>query len=154
MLLLIATFNLTFTSCGDDDKDDPSKPETITSQIISGSASESNIVEIGDGSPCPYFVWNNANDPIINIKNEPGSGYSNIAIASVGKITKLSDIKSAPSTGWSSNQKLENGGGYVITYTYGGKPYYMRLYITLNMNAAGVLVGINYQFQHFTPSNL
>lgn len=155
MLLLVTTLSLTFTSCGGDD-DEPNGPGNTSSGVVSGSVSQGEIVFIT--SDCiPGFFWNherNGTDGgayICLINDLPP--YSYLRIAYAGSVSKLSDIKSAPSSGWSTAVPLENG-GYVITYTYSGKPYYIRLLVALNYSVSGDLVGINYQFQHFTPSNI
>lgn len=155
MLLLVTTLSLTFTSCGGDD-DEPNEPGNTSSGVVSGSVSKEEIVYITSDHR-PGFYWSNQGygavvDAYISIIDDLPP-YSYLRIAYAGSVSKLRDIKSAPSSGWSTSSPLENG-GYVITYTYSGKPYYIRLLVALNYSVSGDLVGINYQFQHFTPSNI
>ncbi len=150
VLMLATVLSLSLASCegGDDDEpDQPGKPSTT--DVVSGSASEkSEVILLSEVSHGPYFKW--VNDKLyLYIDN---GHYSYVKMISVGTVSKLSDIKTVPAGGWGTKLPLVNNGGYIITYTYQGKAYYIRLFITFNVSAAGDLVGINYQFQHFTPA--
>ncbi len=151
VLTLATVLSLSLASCGGGDDDEPDQPgKPSTTDVVSGSASESSRINIIDGGDyySPYFIWRGNT---ISVKIH-GSGYSYVKMVSVGNVSKLCDIKTVPGEGWSTSLPLVNNGGYVITYTLEGKAYYIRLFITFNVSAAGDLVGINYQFQHFTPA--
>ena len=150
VLMLATVLSLSLSSCGGGDDDEPDQPgKPSTTDVVSGSASESSAVsllsEVYEG---PYFYWVNDKLYLINYNGQ----YSYVQMISVGTVSKLNDIKTVPAEGWGNELPLDNIGGYIITYTYGGKAYYIRLLITFNVSAAGDLVGINYQFQHFTPA--
>lgn len=150
VLMLATVLSLNLSSCGGGDDDEPDQPgKPSTTDVVSGSVSENSAVyllsEVYDG---PYFSWWNNNLGLTHISGV----YSYVKMISVGTVSKLSDIKTVPAEGWDTTLPLVNNGGYVITYTYQGKAYYIRLFITLNISAAGDTVGINYQFQYFTPA--
>ena len=150
VLMLATVLSLSLSSCGggaDDEPDPPGKPSTT--DVVSGSASESSGVMLVSGVyDGPHFYW--GYDTLYMYNNN--GLYSYVKMISVGNVSKLNDIKTVPSEGWGNELPLVNNGGYVITYTYQGKAYYIRLFITLNISAAGDTVGINYQFQYFTPA--
>lgn len=149
VLMLATVLSLSLSSCGGGDDDEPDQPgKPSTTDVVSGSVSENNIIYLID-SWGPYFIWK-GNSILIGSRRD--SGYTYVKMVSVGNVSKLSDIKTVPSEGWGASMPLVNNGGYIITYTYQGKAYYIRLFITFNVSAAGDLVGINYQFQHFTPA--
>lgn len=150
VLMLATVLSLSLSSCGGGDDDEPDQPgKPSTTDVVSGSASERSAVillsEVYDG---PYFYWGSDK---LYLRNDNGH-YSYVKMISVGTVSKLNDIKTVPAEGWGTTPPLVNNGGYIITYTYQGKAYYIRLFITFNVSAAGDLVGINYQFQHFTPA--
>lgn len=151
VLMLATVLSLSLASCGGGDDDEPDQPgKPSTTDVVSGSASEKhNIVLTDNYNWSPYFHWEGNS---ISVGGRKNSGYTYVKMVSVGNVSKLSDIKTVPSEGWGASMPLVNNGGYVITYTYSGKAYYIRLFITFNVSAAGDLVGINYQFQHFTPA--
>ena len=151
VLMLATVLSLSLASCGggddDDEPDQPGKPSTT--DVVSGSASENSSVCLLSGSyKGPHLYWRSDK---LYLQNHDGL-YSYVKMIYVGTVSKLSDIKTVPAEGWGKELPLENNGGYIITYTYQGKAYYIRLFITFNVSAAGDLVGINYQFQHFTPA--
>ncbi len=151
VLMLATVFCLSLSSCGGGDDDEPDQPgKPSTTDVVSGSASEKHIIDLIDyDSWGPYFIWKGNS---ISIGSRSNGGYTYVKMVYVGNVSKLSDIKTVPAEGWGNELPLENNGGYIITYTYQGKAYYIRLFITFNVSAAGDLVGINYQFQHFTPA--
>ena len=151
VLMLATVLSLSLSSCGGGDDDEPDQPgKPSTTDVVSGSASENNIIDLLDyDSWGPYFIWEGNS---IKIGSRHNGGYTYVKMVSVGTVSKLSDIKTVTAEGWDTYMPLVNNGGYVITYTYQGKAYYIRLFITFNVSAAGDLVGINYQFQHFTPA--
>ena len=148
--MLATVLSLSLSSCGGSDDDEPDQPgKPSTTDVVSGSASENTLVNLlSDGGGCPHFTWSQNTLYVGN----PSASYSYVKMVSVGNVSKLSDIKTVPAEGWGNELPLENNGGYIITYTYQGKAYYIRLFITFNVSAAGDRVGINYQFQHFTPA--
>lgn len=148
--MLATVLSLSLASCGGGDDDEPDQPgKPSTTDVVSGSASEKRAVcllsEVYDG---PLFSWSNKT---LRLYNYNGL-YSYVKMISVGKVSKLSDIKTVPAEGWGNELPLTDKNGYIITYTYEGKAYYIRLFITFNVSAAGDMVGINYQFQYFTPA--
>ena len=150
VLMLATVLSLSLSSCGGDGEDEPDQPgKPSNADVVSGSESMRGAVlllpEVYDG---PYFYWWYDELCLDNVNSQ----YSYLKMISIGTVSKLSDIKTVPAEGWGTKQPLVNNGGYVITYTYQGKAYYIRLFITLNVSAAGDTVGINYQFQHFTPA--
>lgn len=148
MLMLATVLSLSLSSCGGGDDDEPDQPgKPSTTDVVSGSASERNIIDLITWGPC--FIWEGNS---ISIGSRSNGGYTYVKMVYVGNVSKLSDIKTVPAEGWGNELPLENNGGYIITYTYQGKAYYIRLFITFNVSAAGDWVGINYQFQHFTPA--
>ncbi|MDD5870345.1 MAG: hypothetical protein PUC77_02510 [Bacteroidales bacterium] len=157
MLMLVATFSLTFVSCGGDDDDEPDNPNTQTSNVVTGDVSELTLVSLVSDDYNVCFDWYESKLRLTSI-----AGFD-AKMASVGKISKLDDIKIAPTSGWAPQQSwydkrnsalpLVDNNGYVIMYIYDGKAYYIRLFITLNKSVTGETVGIHYQFQHFIPSN-
>ncbi|MDE5656556.1 MAG: hypothetical protein K2I19_05740 [Muribaculaceae bacterium] len=155
MLALVATFSLTFSACSGEENDEPDNKPSTSDSVISGSASSNYTIDfVPDDYYSPNFRWENDR---LYYNNRRNSGYDNCKFVSVGKVSRLSDIKTAPTSGWAnsgSSLELIDSGGYIFTYTYGGIPYYVRLYITLNTSIDGTVVGINYSFQNFTPSNL
>ncbi len=152
VLMLATVLSLSLSSCGggdDDEPDPPNKPSTT--DVVSGSVSGHGSVYLLSGAyDGPWFFWV---DNMLYLSYDNYSiTYSYVKMIPVGTVSKLNDIKAVPAEGWGDVLPLENNGGYIITYTYGGKAYYVRLFITFNVSAAGDLVGINYQFQHFTPA--
>ena len=150
VLMLATVLSLSLASCGGGDDDEPDQPgKPSTTDVVSGSASQNSEVYLLSGVyDGPRFAW--VNDKLF-LENYSAQ-YSYVKMILVGTVSKLSDIKTVPAEGWGNVLPLENNGGYIITYTYEGKAYYIRLFITFNVSAAGDLVGINYQFQHFTPA--
>ena len=73
MLLLIATFSLTLTSCGNDDKDEPGNPGSTSSDITSGSVSEGFSIQLTSDSWGPMFFWY---DNKISVNVYTNSAYS------------------------------------------------------------------------------
>lgn len=148
--MLATILSLSLSSCGGGDDDEPDQPgKPSMTDVVSGSASEKRAVcLLSEDYEGPHFYWVNN---VLYLNNRKGL-YSYVKMISVGNVSKLSDIKTVPGEGWGNELPLENNGGYIITYTYQGKAYYIRLFITFNVSAAGDLVGINYQFQHFTPA--
>ena len=119
VLMLATVLSLSLSSCGGGDDDEPDQPgKPSTTDVVSGSASESSAVsllsEVYDG---PYFYWVNDKLYLINYNGL----YSYVKMISVGTVSKLSDIKTVPAEGWGNELPLDNSGGYIITYTYGGK---------------------------------
>lgn len=151
VLTLATVLSLSLSSCGGGDDDEPDQPgKPSTTDVVSGSVSADDSVSVIDGNPYgPCFRWKGI---LIDVYAPMLQGYSHVKMVSVGTVSKLNDIKTAPAEGWDASMPLVNSGGYVITYSYSGKAYYVRLFITFNVSAAGDLVGINYQFQHFTPA--
>ena len=157
MLMLVATFSLIFVSCGGDDDDEPDNPNTQTSNVVTGDVSERFSVSLVSDVDDVYFFWDESELLLSS------DGRNDARMASVGKVSKLDDIKIAPTSGWAPQQSkynrlysalpLVDNNGYVIMYIYDGKAYYIRLFITLNKSVTGETVGIHYQFQHFIPSN-
>lgn len=143
VLMFVIVFSLSISSCGNQ----LGKPSTT--DVVSGSVSENNIINLIDGNYLgPYFIWKGN-----SISTDSFSQlYTYVKMVSVGNVSKLNDIKTVPAEGWGTTPPLVNNGGYIITYTDQGKAYYIRLFITFNVSAAGDTVGINYQFQHFTPA--
>ena len=151
VLMLATVLSLSLSSCGGGDDDEPDQPgKPSTTDVVSGSVSENDGIDLLDyDSRGPFFIWKGN---LILIGSHDYINYTYLKMVSVGTVSKLSDIKTVPAEGWGKELPLENNGGYIITYTYQGKAYYVRLFITFNVSAAGDLVGINYQFQHFTPA--
>ena len=150
VLMLATVLSLSLSSCGGGDDDEPDQPgKPSTTDVVSGSASEnSGVVLLSGVYDSPSFYWRNKTLYL----NDSHGLYSYVKMISVGTVSRLSDIKTVPAEGWNNQLPLENNGGYVITYTCEGKAYYIRLFITFNVSVAGDFVGINYQFQHFTPA--
>lgn len=149
--MLATVLSLSLASCceGDDNEQDQAGKSSKT-DVISGSVSENKNIDLINGNPWHlYFFWKGNS---ISIGSLFSGEYTYVKMVSVGNVTKLSDIKTAPAEVWDTTLPLSDKNGYIITYTYQGKPYYIRLFITFNVSAAGDLVGINYQFQHFTPA--
>lgn len=150
VLMLATVLSLSLESCGGGDDEEPDQPgKPSTTDVVSGSASENyGVVLLSGVYDGPNFYWRSDKLYLINDNGR----YSYVKMISVGTVSKLSDIKTVPAEGWGNELPLDNSGGYIITYTDQGKAYYIRLFITFNVSAAGDLVGINYQFQHFTPA--
>ena len=149
MLLLVTVFSLTFTACGgDDEPDDPTKPPTTQTDVTKGSLGFGYATEIDRTSGC-YMNLNR--DKTIHVS---GKYLDKVQIAYVGPVKGLDDIKTAPKTGWSDSARVYDGGGYIINYIYFGAPYYVRVMLRTNKDATGEVVGVNYAYQYFTPSNL
>lgn len=150
VLTLATVLSLSLSSCGGGDDDEPDQPgKPSTTDVVSGSVSENDVIHLTGDPYGPFFRWRGN---LIDVLAPMLQGYSYVKGVSVGTVSKLNDIKTAPTEGWGNELPFENNGGYIITYTYQGKAYYVRLFITFNVSAAGDLVGINYQFQHFTPA--
>ncbi len=150
VLMLAIILGLSLLSCGGGNNEQDQVEKSSTTDIISGSVSENKNIDLINGNPWNlYFFWKGNS---ISIGSLLPSEYTYVKMVSVGNVTKLSDIKTAPAEVWDTTLPLSDKNGYIITYTYQGKPYYIRLFITLNISAAGDTVGINYQFQYFTPA--
>lgn len=149
MLLLVITFSLTFTSCGDDN-DEPDAPSSQTTDTIKGSMGLQSSINIDFsydyGAGC-IILRSNANGTHVYVDSYDSK------IVYIGEIQKLGSITTVPSSGWGTNAEIHNRGGYVICYVFNGVPEYIRLMLTTNKDATGTIVGLNYSYQHFTPHN-
>ena len=153
LLLLVATLSLTITSCGGDDDDEPNAPDqSTTSGITKGTVGESKSVNVVFPNSYPVLCGFQVFHGVVSVVD--GYNYGTNEICSCGKVSGLSEITTAPSSGWSTSAPLIDGGGYILTYIDGGVSKYVRLMLTTNKSASGEVVGVNYAFQHFTPTNL
>lgn len=96
-----------------------------------------------------YYFWRQ------NILCDLAAIYgSNPKIAGGGIVRGLKEITVVPSDGWGKEADVVDNGGYVIMFTFDGVQKYVRLMVTTNRDATGEVIGINYSYQFFTPTNL
>lgn len=151
MLLLVTVFSLTLTACGgDDEPDDPTKPPTTQTDVTKGAIGINHAFDMAFQSHSGCYMWLKDSNTITVY----GFQLEKVQIVYVGKVKGLEDIKTAPKMGWSDSTQVNDGGGYIINYVYGGTPYYVRVMLRTNTDATGEVVGVNYAYQYFTPSNL
>ena len=85
--------------------------------------------------------------------------YCSSNLSSIGKVSGLSSIKTAPKSGWDSEMLAQSGYGYVLRYEYNAEGFmcnsYTRLYVEEYMtNTAGGIIGARVKYQApFYPEN-
>ena len=171
---LVFLFSLSFVSCGGDDdnnNDDPyaevpDPADTITANISDGYT---NSIIFSDRAYLGRLRWQKPNDIFFEIGgsyHDPADGYYyyyNASICNVGVVNGLGNIKSVPTSGWSTNNvACETGHGYVIRIKcyqryksglgnedYDGDVFYARIYIVEPIiTTAGGIAGakVKYEF--------
>lgn len=168
-LLLVTATCLTFASC-DSDEEEPDGPAPQPSQTTYEIHSETVGLEKAirpsfrnhygnDGSFCRIYFMASSN---LVIYNDERTG-SNLRFANCGStsslqaINKLTDLSWISVMAWNRPQTYPFGekSGYILEFTSYGRVYYVRLFIdSFNRNASGDLIGVNVQYQQFTPSGL
>ena len=180
MLILVATLNFTFTSCGGDD-DEPKSPggETPTSKfkvreitVDKYSCLYPSFIDV-DGQNrdfCNIMSHDSAGD--LSYKYVIGFGYSyhsmarNVRMAKCINVSSLSQITSLKGCVWIDYAmgdrniytnddcfSLEENNGFILEGTYEGRTYYIRIYISsFNRNSAGEIIGVNGSYQQFIPN--
>lgn len=156
MMTFVATACLGLASCGGDDSDEPAPTPDTGDKVVTGNTALEHSVWLiysesyGDG----VFLWVPKDNPTTVFVYSLDKLYTSSKIVYVGIVSDLKSIKQAPTTGWADKAELVNGGGYVVSYECGGLPYYVRIVLKENRDVTGTLVGVNYSFQHFKPSNI
>lgn len=143
---------LGFTACGDSDDADETPvvrttdPEgTVVVNFQKGSSSDEQ--SIGYGNIYIDYAGNFS----------PGNNpyYRSISFSSVGIVNGLSDVKTIPSNGWSSNIAVTEGAGYIVRIgefgEYINHIYYARLYV-VSVSPTGITV--KYQSPFVLPIQL
>lgn len=170
MFIFVAIF---VASCGGDEKDEPDSPsEPNKSDVISyeGAFPGMSTIRMGDTNFCS-LTFGNFNDKSNSDYLNPNTSWTdgafmvgkaswdfgdNLKVIYFGEVSSLNQIKKLPTATdvntWNVGKKLFANGGYIIEGTLNGKLYYVRLYITkVTTNAAGLKVGISYEYQFFSP---
>ncbi len=150
MLLLVTTFSFTFTACGgDDDKDEPKKPDdistvgqlnTVTAKLETNNYGDKHSAHVTVDVGCSVFLSGSGNSSLYLYVVGGGILYA-------GDFNQLSSITTTPTTGWTSPVSLKNRGCYIIHSNTGA---YIRLKAELNADASEV----TFTFQTYQPTNI
>lgn len=110
--MLAIILGLSLSSCGGGNNEQDQVEKSSTTDIISGSVSENKNIDLINGNPWNlYFFWKGNS---ISIGSLLPSEYTYVKMVSVGNVTKLSDIKTAPAEVWDTTLPLSDKNGYII----------------------------------------
>lgn len=143
--VLISCTSLALTACGDDEPDIVKTVQTYTAAprgtfTIRTPHGDLNV-HIGTEYQTDRLYF-----------SVTGSGQqSGIKMAYAGAYLNVAEIKTVPTTGWSTDDILVQEGGWAIQYVTQGVAYYVRMFVSINRGADGEIVGITAQCQPFTP---
>ena len=173
LILLLATMtSVALTACGGDD-DEPANPDNpnvptqtdVVKKTISFPGDFHVSVVIQDGSEQSVYLrcqeWTSRCN-VIYFRKQSITYMHNLKIGNYGVVNSLQNITSLSKIGtwisapWSGSDGLilNEKDGFVIEGTFGGRLYYIRLWVKkFTYNASNELIGIDLEWQQFTPSN-
>lgn len=155
MVLLTA---LSFVSCEKDGSGDPKKPVPDPEGTVLVSMRNENNGGGAIGLSIGLFIQIDKSDNF-----EVHSAYGRwVEIASVGEVSGLGNILSAPEQGWSDKVAVMPGYGYVVRGGSGNYPTddgvksYVRLYVVEWVTGtSGGIIGARVKYQdQFVPDNV
>lgn len=173
LILLLATMtSVALTACGGDD-DEPANPDNPNVPSQSDVVKETTSFPGGIGFNAIWsygansdfwlkFDSNNGSQPHVCFDHPSWCVLKNLKIGNYGNvntlqsITSLSKIDTWISSPWSSYDGpiLNEKDGFIIEGTSSGKLYYYRLWAKkFTYNASNELIGIDWEWQQFTPNN-
>lgn len=138
MLLLVTTLSLTITSCGSDDKDDPT-PDDISTvgqlNTVTAQAQEKITIDVG----CTIYLYNDT-----HLYVDGGR------MIYAGDFQNLTSITTAPvldSESWRGGFNYLYDEGCYIVHSNTGK--FIRMKVSLNPDGT-----CTFKFQTYVPTNL
>lgn len=137
MLLLVATFSLTFTACGGDEDEPKGDDISSTGQINTATVASSEKLTIDVGC---YIYYN---QPYDQIRVQGG------LITYAGDFQNLSSVSTSPALGsdsWRSYSEFYVGGCYIV---YSNAGNFIRFKIIDNQYGTYTV-----KFQTYIPANL